>query len=65
MSSTYRAYVFDKHDYATNTHDIQAKTDQEAVTIAAALIAWHDVEVWHGYRLVTRLFGPDKKPRPS
>jgi uncharacterized protein YchJ len=65
MPSIYRAYVFDEHDYATKTHDIQAETDQEAVTIAAALVAWHDVEVWNDYRLVVRLSGSDKKPRPS
>jgi uncharacterized protein YchJ len=51
MPSTYRAYVFDECDYVTKTHDIDAETDEEAVTTAATLIAGHDVEVWQGHRL--------------
>lgn len=53
--ATYRAYVVGDNDHFIDSHTLECAEDEEAIEAAKALLAAHDIELWHGGRKVTRL----------
>ena len=58
----YRAYTLTDDDHILDAPKvITCDSDQEAVQTAEQLINGHDVELWNGARLVTRIKSTDAK----
>jgi hypothetical protein len=52
----YEAYVLTEDDHiSAPPHIIACGTDQEAIQRSTKLVNGHDIELWEGPRLVTRL----------
>jgi hypothetical protein len=51
----YRAYVVGEDDHFVGFEPMICSDDTEAITKARRLLDGHDVELWSGDRLVTRL----------
>jgi hypothetical protein len=51
----YRAYIVGDDDHFVSFESLTCRDDAEAVTKARRLVDGHDVELWSGDRLVTRL----------
>jgi hypothetical protein len=51
----YRAYVVGDDDHFVGFEPMTCRDDAEAITRARRLVDGHDIELWSGDRLVTRL----------
>ena len=51
----YRAYLIDHDGHIKSFEPLVCADDVAAITTAKRLVDGHDVEVWQGARIVTRL----------
>jgi hypothetical protein len=51
----YRAYVIDDDGHINSFRGFVCDTDEDATVWAKQMVDGHDVELWSGDRLVTRL----------
>ena len=57
----YRAYVVGDDDHFVGFEPMVCRDDAEAMARAGRLVDGHDIELWSGDRLVTRLVHREEK----
>jgi hypothetical protein len=57
----YRAYTVDIDGHFIGFEPLKCANDAEAIEKAKRLVRDHDIELWSGERLVTRISPADKK----
>jgi hypothetical protein len=56
----YRLYSMSANNIAGPPQIVQCASDQQAIAAAKGLLDRHDIEIWQGARVVTRLQPSDK-----
>ena len=59
---TYKVYTLEEGHIHSAPKVIAARDDVDAITQAQAFVDGHDVELWAGQRLVTKLAGNKTNP---
>jgi hypothetical protein len=58
----YRAYILDHNRHIKGCEPLISTDDDAAIVAAKRLVDRHDVELWHGARMVTKLSPqPDRR----
>jgi hypothetical protein len=57
----YRAFTVGRDGHFSGCESLICADDAEAIVLAGRLVGIHDVELWSGERLVTRLKAAEKK----
>ncbi len=55
----YRAFLLDENGHIFQRIELECCNDEAAIHEANKLLDGHDIEIWHGPRLVNRLSAPE------